>query len=165
MAEEDEVEESEEVRPAVGEDSSLSALEYNIALKGHNAYYYAHNSKERGPEWDGDPCPRLLERQVSEPTKERSFITRFSWLDDEKKIRVYVPFDADEPVTPEAIDLQWTETSLKMTWDLPRCVRVLSVPKLYDTITGAAVKVKADKVVLSLTKPPNTTFKWYDIKK
>ena len=60
------------------------------------AYYYAHNAKERGPEWDGDPTPRLIERQVSEPSKEKHSITKFSWIDDEEKflIRIYVPFSA-----------------------------------------------------------------------
>ena len=52
-----------------------------------------------------------------------------------------------------------------MTWDFENSVRVLSLPKLYDTILGATYKVKADKVVITLKKPPSATYKWWDLKK
>ena len=44
-------------------------------------------------------------------------------------------------------------------------VHTFAVPVLYDKIVGATHKVKANKVVITLKKPADSKFKWYDLKK
>lgn len=142
-------------------EGGLNALQENIARKGRNAYYYAHELKASGPEWDGAAAPRLIERQRSEPAPTKQAITRYSWADADAKVKVYIPFDRPEPV----VKLDWTETSLSLAIDAGEAQFALRIPKLYDRIVGASYKQKSDKIVLTLNKPPDNTFKWVDLKK
>lgn len=144
-------------------ESQLNALEENIARKGNNAYYYAHQQKANGPQWDGDATPRLLERQVSSPAVSRHAITQYSWLDDDAKVKIYIPFDADD------VRLEFTETTLSVyVKDRDSVEHVLRIPKLYDKIEKATHRVKTDKIVVTLFKLKDegaTPMKWWDLKK
>ncbi|KAJ8604334.1 hypothetical protein CTAYLR_002506 [Chrysophaeum taylorii] len=137
------------------------------ARAGNNAYYYAHQLRANGPQWDGDATPRLIERGSSETTKPKSAITRYSWVDDDSKIKVYVP--CEECASDDFVHLDWTEASLVLKIDLPDAEHVLRIPKLYDKIQSATCKVKpGDKVVLTLKKVvagEEKPHKWWDLKK
>ena len=52
-----------------------------------------------------------------------------------------------------------------LTADLGDEVHTFAVPALYDTIVGASHRVKPTKIVVTLKKPPDSKFKWYDLKK
>lgn len=149
--------------------TGLNALQENIARKGSNAYYYAHQLKGDGPLWDGDETPRLLERQVSQPTKTKHAITCYSWLDEGSKIKIYIPFK-DERATHMSVKINWTESSLSVTVDLPDMQHALRIDQLYDKIASAAYKVKpGNKIVVTLTKSAESEdskpLKWFDLKK
>ena len=61
--------------------------------------------------------------------------------------------------------LDWTEASVTLVADLGAEVHTFAVPALYDKIVGAAHKVKPNKIVVTLKKPADSKFKWYDLKK
>eukprot|EP00633_Aureoumbra_lagunensis_P002407 CAMPEP_0197301450 /NCGR_PEP_ID=MMETSP0890-20130614/50406_1 /TAXON_ID=44058 ORGANISM="Aureoumbra lagunensis, Strain CCMP1510" /NCGR_SAMPLE_ID=MMETSP0890 /ASSEMBLY_ACC=CAM_ASM_000533 /LENGTH=152 /DNA_ID=CAMNT_0042780749 /DNA_START=1127 /DNA_END=1582 /DNA_ORIENTATION=+ len=144
------------------EESQLNALQHNNVTKGNIAYYYAHGSPKNGPAWDGDPSPRLLERSSSSPKQKRLYpIARYSWIDENSKIRIYVPFEPSSiDLQKDDIKLEWTTTSLKMIWNLPDSVHTLRIPKLYDSIENAVFRLKSDKVVITLKKPTGMDHKW-----
>lgn len=156
-------------------ESNLNALQDNIARKGNNAYYYAHQLKASGPHWNGEDAPQLLERQASEPAKAKRAITRYSWLDAEAKVKIYLPFDDERASAEGAVRLDWTETSLTVVVDVPDATHTLRIPKLYDKINNATFKVKqGDKILVTLTKAPSSPdlegddakpHKWWDLKK
>ena len=88
-------------------ETSESALRENISRKGSNSYYYAHGNTATGPVWDGKEQPRLLavgaETQIFKPLA-FSFDT-FSWLDEEKNVKIYVDFDGAVDIEDEQISL------------------------------------------------------------
>ena len=143
----------------------LNALQENIARRGNNAYYYAHGHRNDAPAWDGDPSPMKLETSAAPPERRRCAITRYSWLDEDTKIRIYIPVDDERFQRPDAITLTWTEKSVVLAADLGDEVHTFAVPALYDTIVGASYRVKPTKIVVTLKKPPESKFKWYDLKK
>lgn len=94
----------------VEEVESESALHENITRKGSNSYYYAHGNTAKGPAWDGREEPRLLSTSVVPPV---SSVTRammasfesFSWLDDNKYVKVYIEYDGANDILDEDISL------------------------------------------------------------
>jgi LPS O-antigen subunit length determinant protein (WzzB/FepE family) len=89
------------------EDRNMSALEENISKKGNNAYYYAHGKKIDGPAWDGKEEPRFLgTATVTTATKEFvNTLDTFSWLDDDKYVKIYVEYEGAGAVADEDIKL------------------------------------------------------------
>ncbi len=156
---------SAERADADDEPPALNALQENIARRGNNAYYYAHGHRNDAPAWDGDPSPMKLETTAAPPERRRCAITRYSWLDEDTKIRIYIPVDDERFQRPDAITLTWTEKSVVLAADLGDEVHTFAVPALYDTIVGASHRVKPTKIVVTLKKPPDSKFKWYDLKK
>ena len=122
------------------EPPALNALQENIARRGNNAYYYAHGHRNDAPAWDGDPSPMKLETTAAPPERRRCAITRYSWLDEDTKIRIYIPVDDERFQRPDAITLTWTEKSVVLAADLGDEVHTFAVPALYDTIVGASHK-------------------------
>ena len=100
------------------EPPALNALQENIARRGNNAYYYAHGHRNDAPAWDGDPSPMKLETTAAPPERRRCAITRYSWLDEDTKIRIYIPVDDERFQRPDAITLTWTEKSVVLAADL-----------------------------------------------
>ena len=102
---------------------------------------------------------------MSSPVVSRHAITQYSGVDDDSKIKIYIPFDADD------VTLEWTETSLCVLVKDRDCVEhVLRIPKLYDKIAKATHKIKpADKIIVTLTKLRDegaaTPMEWWDLKK
>ena len=148
------------------ENSSLSALQDNIERKGKNAYYFAHAKTANGPKWDGKIEPKLLSSSSVLSEEEsvkttaafeyhKSNITSYAFLDDGRKVKVYITLEgvgekcnADEDVT-----LEFTEESfclvVKNYEEQERC---LSFGKLSGLISDAKFKLKPDKIMLTLTK-------------
>ena len=127
------------------EPPALNALQENIARRGNNAYYYAHGHRNDAPAWDGDPSPMKLETTAAPPERRRCAITRYSWLDEDTKIRIYIPVDDERFQRPDAITLTWTEKSVVLAADLGDEVHTFAVPALYDTIVGASHRGEADE--------------------
>ena len=149
------------------EESYSNALRENIGRKGNNAYYYAHGHRNNAPAWDGDAEPKLLEKAAVVREQRKLAITKYSWLDEDVKIRIYIPIDESEPrwQKPGAVTLECTDKSLTLVADLGDEVHTFAVPALYDKIESGAFKVKANKIVVTLKKPKDSKFKWYDLKK
>jgi hypothetical protein len=150
--------------PTEEKSSQKSALRENIELKGKNAYYYAHGHKATGPKWDGKVEPKLLSRQSSveghRVSKTSSFeyyksnITTYAFLDDEKKVKLYIDMEGvGEKCTGEDVQLDFTETSLSLVINnfkpQPQC---LSFGKLTADIKNATFLKKKDRIVITLTK-------------
>jgi hypothetical protein len=159
-----------------------SALQDNIARKGKNAYYFAHAHKANGPKWDGKAEPRLLKRHSSscddyndksgadKMNKAPSFlyhksnITSYAFLNEEKCVKLYIPMEeVGEKCTPDDISLEWEEQSFSLVvrnfMDDDHC---LSFGKLSGKIVDASFKLKANKIILTLTKEKEGV-EWYTI--
>lgn len=161
-----------EIEPDVGDvedgQTSLSALRDNIIRKGQNSYYYAHGSTSSAPSWDGNPAPRLIAKEeavIRENRKET--ISQYAWMDDGRKVKLYVDFEAANEVDDNRITLDHTSTSL--TFVIRNCGstgtidRLLSIPELSDEIDSASFSKKATKFIVTMVKSKD--FKWYQLKK
>ena len=189
-------------------DDTKSALQDNIESKGNNAYYFAHATKRNGPKWDGKPQPRLLspthdadlaastsELTVSmEETKTllksltrgkssfdftKSTITKYAFLDEGKKVKIYVelPGVGDICVNNDDVKLQWEERSFSLVVNNYRKsdpveeeetkadandeakekkvdgdLQCLCFGKLHGYITKASFKKKMDRIIITLVK-------------
>ena len=148
------------------ENSSLSALQDNIERKGKNAYYFAHAKTANGPKWDGKIEPKLLSSSsvLSEDESvkttvafeyHKSNITSYAFLDDGRKVKVYITLEGigDKCKADEDVSLEFTEDSfclvVKNYEEQERC---LSFGKLSGLISDAKFKLKPDKIMLILTK-------------
>ena len=162
---------------------SKSALQHNIESKGNNAYYFAHAFKANGPVWDGKPEPRLLSKSESSLSLDaaktaesegvthhtvsgvrssfdyaKSTITKYGFLDEGSKVRVYIEIPGvGDSHTDEQVQLEYTERSI--------CLKIvnenarddyLSFGKLYGCIDKATVKLKKDRIVVTLYKRKTT---------
>ena len=106
-----------------------------------------------------------LETSAAAPERRKCAITKYSWLDEDTKLRIYIPI-ADARFQREgAVTLDWTEKSLTLVADLGEEVHTFAVPALYDRIVGATFRVKPNKIVVTMKKPADSKFKWYDLKK
>lgn len=147
------------------EENYSNALQENIAKRGNNAYYYAHGHRNNAPAWDGDAEPKLLEKTEIVRERRKLAITKYSWLDEDTKIRIYIPIEDGRFQQPGAVSLECTDKSVTLVADLGDEVHTFAVPQLYDKIESGAFKVKPNKIVVTLKKPKDSKFKWYDLKK
>lgn len=104
-----------------------SALQDNIERKGKNAYYFAHAHKATGPKWDGKIEPKLLasNSNVSNVSSTASMsklslmaksnITNYAFLDDGKKVKIYVNLPGVGECDTSNITIDFTERSLCLT--------------------------------------------------
>ena len=176
------------------EDTNIatSALRENIRLKGKNAYYFAHENTPKGPAWDGKPEPqRLLEKHhhVSLERKYSSFdihksnITKYSFCDGSKSVKLYI--DIEDTVKPEHVSLDFTDESLSLVVDQQAASReneetdqpesqphdqqqssprTLYFTKLAGKITNASFKVKSeDKLLVVILKKQIPGETWHTI--
>lgn len=92
----------------VEEVESESALHENINRKGSNSYYYAHGNTAKGPAWDGREEPRLLSTSVPPSSVTKAMMASFesfSWLDENKYVKVYIEYDGASDIDDENISL------------------------------------------------------------
>ena len=104
---------------------ATSALRDNIDRKGKNAYYYAHSHQATGPKWDGRPEPKLLSTSSSGPSlpasshraqlMARSNITSYAFLDEEKRVKLYVNLPGVGLCPDESISIEHSEQSMCLT--------------------------------------------------
>ena len=106
------------------DDKAASELKSSIKKKGQNSYYYAHNYDNQN--FDDDKAkkfygngliyggePVLVEkRDAKEEVKKQGIeqvvkkIAKYSWLDEEKKIKIYIELDQFPTViTKEMVDV------------------------------------------------------------
>jgi len=162
----------EEMTTASSENPSLSALQENIERKGKNAYYFAHAHKANGPKWDGKIEPKLLSSSSVVSDEEsgvktttvaafeyhKSNITSYAFLDDGRKIKVYITLEGvgEKCMTEGDVSLDFTEESFCLiVRNYEEQERCLSFGKLCGSISDAKFKLKPDKVILILTKKIN----------
>jgi hypothetical protein len=126
-------------------DESLSALQHDIKVKGHNSYYYAHKKKDDWDDsmaWDGNEAPRLLSKgpagqvasgpakvessaaQVVQKTKPVQEVVKtfdkYSWDQQGFKVKVYILLPDVGELPDEAISL--VRRPLLNVYDLsPQC--------------------------------------------
>jgi len=92
----------------VEEVESESALHENINRKGSNSYYYAHGNTAKGPAWDGREEPRLLSTSAPPSSVTKAMMASFesfSWLDENKCVKVYIDYDGANDIDDENISL------------------------------------------------------------
>ena len=154
---------SEKSKSDDAESMRKSALQDNIESKGKNAYYFAHAHKANGPQWDGKVEPKLLQKEASEADfklKQSSFdyhksnITKYAFLDDGAKVKLYLEMEAvGDKCSEEDVELKHTATSfhLVITNFKPE-PQVLSFGKLTAEISNASVRLKKDRIIVTLTK-------------
>jgi hypothetical protein len=163
--------------------SPKSALRENIDTKGKNAYYYAHGHKATGPQWDGKVEPKLLSTSGSSKSSNsvggaagaaaaaaagltpegvsfeyyyQNNITKYAFLDDDKKVKLYIDMEGvGEKCTDQDITLDFTVSSLSLVvhnYKQSQPAQCLRFGKLTADIQNATFLKKKDKIILTLTK-------------
>lgn len=149
--------------------AAASALEDNIARKGKNAYYYAHDKQKQTHvfKWDGKPEPALIAREKSSddsPAKSflkapsfhyaKSNITSYAFLNEEKVVKLYITMEqVGDKCADDDIQLDWDESSMSLTVkNYKEGDQCLSFGKLTANITNAKYKLKKDKIIVTLSK-------------
>jgi len=142
-----------------------SALHENISRKGSNSYYYAHGKKIEGPVWDGKEEPRLLAVAPSSlPPKEIVVpLDSYSWLDEEKFVRLYIDFTSANEVADDEITTENDDQSFSFKFNHSSKCYLLAVNPLNDKIDRLVLKKKSDKFVITLYKATEAT--WFQLKK
>jgi hypothetical protein len=145
------------------ETSNKSALQDNIDRKGKNSYYFAHAHKATGPKWDGKPEPKLLSKQSSDGLGSpqstsfdvnKSNLTKYSFCDDGSKVKLYIDLEGvGEKCTDEDVTLESSCRSLSLVVQKYKSEpQTLCFTRLSADITGASVRVKTDRIVVTLVK-------------
>ena len=161
------------------DNDNKSALQDNIERKGKNAYYFAHAHKANGPKWDGKAEPKLLHKFSSsssvntpendfqhlqlKPSKltsssfdyNKSNITSYAFIDEPKKVKIYVNLKGvkSKCQNEEDVELNFTESSLALSVkNYSDQMQSLCFRKLYGTIESATYRIKEDKIILTLIK-------------
>jgi hypothetical protein len=148
--------------------ANASALEHNIASKGKNAYYYAHDKQKQTHvfKWDGKPEPALISREKSNDDLPKKFIkassfhyaksniTSYAFLNEDKAVKLYISMEqVGDKCTDADVQLDWDESSMSLTVknykDEDQC---LSFGKLTANIVDAKFKIKKDKIIVTLKK-------------
>ncbi|CAM9382065.1 unnamed protein product [Ectocarpus sp. 12 AP-2014] len=145
-------------------EEQLSALRENLARKGKNSYYYAHDRVMDTPSWDGRSAPRrLATTSATKPApKKAEKVTDYAWANEKAKVKIYVPLEGCEDVEDDSISLKWEARCLDLEVTLPSGVaRRLHIPSLHDDITGATFRKKKSKMIVTLVKKDEVT--WYDL--
>lgn len=115
---------------------------------GSLAYYYAHAGL---PSESGSP--RVTVKTLS----------KYSWADEKKKVKLYVDFPGVGALPEEAVAVEWTASSVKVTVTTAEGVHRLTVEPLSDGISGATVRRKENQFTLVLEKAVEAP--WLDLKK
>ena len=106
-------------------------------------------------------------------------ISKYGFLDDGPKVRVYVDFEGANKLPKDQVKLTWEKRNFSLVVDQGDgtsakgdvddaadggkvCRHILKVDELYADITAATVKQKASKFVITLKKQHDTT--WYQLK-
>jgi hypothetical protein len=162
--------------PTTSTSTTKSALQDNLERKGKNAYYFAHAHKADGPQWDGKPEPRLLSKQesvvghkVSTLTSStfdysKSNISKYAFLDDGAKVKLYIDLESvGEKCTPEDVTLDYTDRSLSLEvvhYQIEP--QILRFARLTADISAATVRIKKDRLIVTLTKV-DPALEWHTI--
>jgi len=153
----------EETTQNQGGDGPITAenkLKHNIAKKGANSYYYAHAKKADAPTVRNEP-PQLLTSSQGNQAKGliRPF-EKFAWSDGTKSVSIYLTHPNADKVPDDKVVLVSEKKSFELkVEDENGVVWGMKVDKLNGEITGADLKKKADKLVVSLKKVEERT--WY----
>lgn len=144
-------------------EEQLSALRDSLARKGKNSYYYAHTRVMDTPSWDGRQAPRRLANADSLPpaVKRPEKVTNYAWANEKAKVKIYVPVEGCSAIDDANISLKWEARCVDLQFDIPSGARRLHIPSLHDDITGATMRKKQDKFILTLVKKDEVT--WYDL--
>lgn len=171
---------------------SASALKERNDKFGSNSYYYAH-SKKYGDEttvWDGNAAPRLLSKSGGkadsggEKTIEKTVspgpqkiataktvekaaksIEKYAFSDEGAKVKVYMDLEGVGQLADEAFKLEWGVTNLSLRiQDLNGSDYQLQFKHLCGTISGAKIRKKPNKIILTLDKKEKDTM-WYAVAK
>lgn len=153
------------------ESKNVSALEHNIKTKKENAYYYAHaykyEKKENEPEakvisgpgiiTGGDPVHLGTSVKSVEVIKEPKKFTKYIFYDDDKfvVIKIDLPEEFKEIITPDCIDINFKERSLDMKVNVPNSDSYFyNIKKLNQKIIPEESKIKIvkGKLVINLRK-------------
>ena len=184
--------EQEEVKKATEEmgatkqenntEDSKSALIDSIEEYGQYSYYYAHKPRDfdlgKGKRFEGSGIiyggdPVLIgtndSSKVGEMKKpESKKITKYSWLDETKKVKIYIdlndPLFKSKEITENMIDFKVDETSLNIVVvDEDSNSYQFIIKKLYDKVEPAKCKfqLSGNKLKIYLQKWIET--KWREL--
>ena len=150
-------------------EEDLSALRDNIERKGKNAYYFAHAKTANGPKWDGKIEPKLLSKSSSNVSSvstsssasmsklslmAKSNINNYAFLDDGKKVKIYVNLPGVGDCGDDNIAIDYTERSLCLT------VKGYAIPS-----PSASKEKEEDKGELIMDSAPETVKEIIDERK
>ena len=145
---------------------AMNALEERNQRYGSNSYYYAHAkpgtaaSTHEGPRKIGGHSGPVRSTPVVS-------ISKYSWCDGKKSVKIYVEIPGVEAAGMSAIDVKNTSSSVTMSVVVDGLEHVLGIPKLYDVIDDAVASIKpgTDRITLALKKPKDKRFSWFHLKK
>eukprot|EP00904_Undaria_pinnatifida_P005043 jgi/Undpi1/1669/HiC_scaffold_11.g05059.m1 len=144
-------------------EQQLSALRDSLARKGKNSYYYAHTRVMDTPSWDGRQAPRRLANADSSPpaAKRPEKVANYAWANEKAKVKIYISVEGCSDIDDDHISLKWEPRCVDLQFSVPSGARRLHIPSLHDDITGATVRKKQDKFILTLMKKDEVT--WFDL--
>lgn len=147
-------------------------MSYLLCRKGKNAYYYAHgksNSEDEFKVYDNKPLKLDddLDKTVRISKGYIKPITKYSWADFKKTVRVYITLDGLNEVIENNIVLDYKPNSKAVNLRINAVGSTsqdheLVLNNLHEKITKAKCKKKdGNRLVLFLYKAEEKT--WYDL--
>merc|ERR1711907_381746 len=140
---------------------SDSGMRASIEAKGSNSYYYAHAGESIAP-----PAPVLIGKEMVETDKVRVVnIDRYSFLDDKKKVKIYLEIEGIG-ASEEKVSCEFSKDTFDLVIkDDELSLRRLWVDDLHCPIGPDKSKftVKPNKIIVSLHKEVEST--WYKLRK
>mmetsp|Transcript_20392 Transcript_20392/g.33759 ORF Transcript_20392/g.33759 Transcript_20392/m.33759 type:complete len:259 (+) Transcript_20392:81-857(+) len=153
----DEQQPSEEPAAVVEDAEEVSALRDNIARKGRNAYYFAHDKAPTGPKWDGKQEPKLLGKSKrdmgnssarasmsSSFDMHKSSITTYSFSDGTKSVKLYIDYKV----------IVGEEALKKPEEDTPTIEEVVFAPADDEAAAASEETPKEEETPTEETEPP-----------
>eukprot|EP00992_Anisonema_acinus_P013914 TRINITY_DN9001_c0_g1_i1.p1 TRINITY_DN9001_c0_g1~~TRINITY_DN9001_c0_g1_i1.p1 ORF type:complete len:154 (+),score=34.44 TRINITY_DN9001_c0_g1_i1:42-503(+) len=132
-----------------------------------NSYHYWHNhEKDKAAAGDVAPkaTPQLVGTSVEAVVKPTRNITKYSFADGKKAVKVYVDLPG-VGAAPDTVRVEFGEASFDMRVRGEAEDQRLCIPELKEAIlpTDSSFVVKPDSVVISLVKKELTS--WFELKK
>ena len=142
-----------------------SALQANIKSKEANSYYYAHKKKETGEAPAPMPVHVVLEATtVSTPQITNEAICTYQFMDDDDKVKVYIPLEGIGS-SDASVSTNFTTTSLEVSIEgfKPNKILKLVIKETNGEIKECSAKKFKDRVIVTLIKA--STSSWSKLSK
>ena len=160
------------------EDKAKSELKNSINKKGGNSYYYAHNydgqnfNNENAKQFYGDGLiyggePTLISSgSTKEETKQEKKVVKkiekYSWLDEDKKVKIYIELDQfPTKITKAMIEVAFEDYAVNIrVVDESGTEHILKLSTLYEKIEASDSSFRHSDKRISISMVKWLETKW-----